>query len=116
MSVKEHCQLLAIRLSKNFFYFIRYLSLPECLKWTSSKNVWLINIMTILGLIALLLLFAESGGQTPGNFEGKNIAGNLKGSMHNFPLSIDVNILVSVTDSCKVLFLLLISVSHKLHD
>ena len=70
MSVKEHCQFLTIRLSQKFFYLIRYLSLPECLKWKSSKNGWLINIMTILGIIALLL-FAESGGQTPGNFEGK---------------------------------------------
>ena len=37
------------------------------------------------------------------------MAGNLKGSKHNFPLSDVVNILVSVTGTCKVLCLLLYS-------
>ena len=64
----------------------------------------------------LLFLFAESGGQTPRNFEGQNVAGNVKGSKHNFQLSDVVNILVSVTDNCKVICLLLYSASHKSHD
>ena len=41
------------------------------------------------------------------------MAGNLKGSKHNFQLSDVVNILVSVTGTCKVLCLLLYSASHK---
>lgn len=56
--------------------------------------------MTILRIITILFLFAESGGQ---------VAGNLKGSKHNFQLSDVVNILVSVTGTCKVLCLLLYS-------
>ena len=60
--------------------------------------------MTRLGIITLLFLFAESGGQ---------VAGNLKGSKQNFQLSDVVNILVSVTGTCKVLCLLLYSAWHK---
>ena len=37
-----------------------------------------------MDIITLLFLFAEIGGQTPGNFQGPNKAGNLKGSKHNF--------------------------------
>ena len=47
--------------------------------------------MTIMGIITLLFLFAESGG---------HVAGNLKGSRQNFQLSDVVNILVSVTGTC----------------
>ena len=60
--------------------------------------------MTILGIITLLFLFAESGGQ---------VAGNLKGSKQNFHLSDVLNILVSVTATYKVLCPLLHSASHK---
>ena len=60
--------------------------------------------MTILGIITLLFLFAESGGQ---------VAGNLKGSKQNFHLSDVLNILVSVTGTYKVLCPLLHSASHK---
>ena len=60
--------------------------------------------MTRLGIITLLFLFAESGGQ---------VAGNLKGSKQNFQLSDVGNILVSVTGTCKVLCLLLYSAWHK---
>ena len=60
--------------------------------------------MTILGIITLLFLFAESGGQ---------VAGNLKGSKQNFHLSDVLNILVSVTGTYKVLCPLLYSASHK---
>ena len=60
--------------------------------------------MTILGIITLLFLFAESGGQ---------VAGNLKGSKQNFQLSDVLNILVSVTGTYKVLCPLLYSASHK---
>ena len=42
------------------------------------------------------VLFAESGGQTPGHFEGQNIGGNLKSSRHNFQLSDIANILVYI--------------------
>ena len=63
-----------------------------------------------------VFLFAESGGQTLGNVEGQNKSGNLKGSEHNFQLSVVVNILVSVTSTCKVLCLLLQSASHKSCD
>ena len=71
--------------------------------------------MTILGIITFFL-FAESGGQTHGNFERQNIAGNAKDSKYNFQLSDVVNILVSFTGTCKVLCLLLNSVLHKSHD
>ena len=57
--------------------------------------------------------FAESGGQTPGNFEGQNRAGNVKGSKQNFQMSDLVNIVVSVTGTCKLLCLLLHSATHK---
>ena len=60
--------------------------------------------MTILGIITLLFLFAESGGQ---------VAGNLKGSKQNFQLSDVLNILVSVIGTYKVLCPLLHSASHK---
>ena len=56
--------------------------------------------MKRLGIITLLFLFAESGGQ---------VAGNLKGSKQNFQLSDVVNILVSVTGTRKVPCLLLYS-------
>ena len=58
------------------------------------------------GLNYAFFLFAESGDQ----------AGNLKGSKQNFQLSDVVNILVSVTGTCKVLCPLLNSVSHQSHD
>lgn len=60
--------------------------------------------MTILGIITLLFLFAESGGQ---------VAGNLKGSKQNFQLSDVLNILVSVIGTYEVLCPLLYSASHK---
>ena len=60
--------------------------------------------MKRLGIITLLFLFAESGGQ---------VAGNLKGSKQNFQLSDVVNILVSVTGTRKVPCLLLYSTWHK---
>lgn len=77
-----------------------------------QENEWFINIMTILNVIMLLFLLAESGGQTPGDCERQNIAGNLKGIKQNFQLSHVVNILVSVTGTCKVLHLLIHFASH----
>lgn len=61
--------------------------------------------MTILGIITLLLLFAESGGQTPENYEGQNITGtgNLKGSKQKFQLPDIIKFLISVTGMCEVL-------------
>ena len=56
--------------------------------------------MKILGIITLLFLFAECGGQW---------AGNLKGSKQNFQVYDVLNILVSVIGTCKVLCLLLYS-------
>ena len=53
----------------------------------------------------ILILFAESGGQTPRDFG----AADLEDSKQNFQLSDVVNILVSVTDNCKVICLLLYS-------
>lgn len=81
-----------------------------------QENEWFINIMTMLNIIMLLFLLAESGGQTPGDCERQNIAGNLKGIKQNFQLSHVVNILVSVTGTCKVLYLLLHFASHRSHD
>ena len=50
--------------------------------------------MKILGIITLLFLFAECGGQ---------LAGNLKGSKQNFQVYDVLNILVSVTGTwCSV--------------
>ena len=60
----------------------------------------------------ILILFAESGGQTPRDFG----AADLEDSKQNFQLSDVVNILASVTDNCKVICLLLYSASHKSHD
>ena len=60
--------------------------------------------MTILGIITLLFLFAETAGQ---------VAGNLKGSKKNFQLSDVLNILISVIGTYKVLCPLLYSASHK---
>ena len=61
--------------------------------------------MTVLGIITLLFLFAGKGGQTPGNYGGKNItgAGNLKGIKQKFKLSDVINFLISVTGMCVVL-------------
>ena len=60
--------------------------------------------MTILGIITLFFLFAETAGK---------VASNLKGSKQNFQLSDVLNILVSVTGTYKVLCPLLYSASHK---
>ena len=65
----------------------------------------------------ILILFAESGGQTPRDFG----AADLEDSKQNFQLSDVVNILASVTDNCKVICLFILSIllysaSHKSHD
>lgn len=39
--------------------------------------------MATMDLI-MLFFFEESSGQTPGNFEGQNTSGNLKGRQQNF--------------------------------
>ena len=67
----------------------------------------------LLFCFVLFFFFADSGGQTPGNVEGQNTAGNVNGSKQNFQMSDLVNILVSVTGTCKVLCLLLHSTTHK---
>ena len=93
----------------------------------------------MLGIITLLSLFAESGGQVVKWTSHRNIwfisiiiipilgliirsflfaesggqvAGNLKGNKQNFQLLDVVNILGSVTGTRKVICLLLYSTSH----
>ena len=53
----------------------------------------------VTGRNYILILFAESGGQTPQDFE----ATDLKGSKQTFQLSGIVNILVCATGTCKVI-------------
>lgn len=47
----------------------------------------------------ILILFAESGGQTPQDF----VETDLEDGKQNFQLSDAVNILVSIADNCKVI-------------
>ena len=46
-----------------------------------------------------MILFAESGGQTPQDF----VETDLEDGKQNFQLSDAVNILVSIADNCKVI-------------
>ena len=66
----------------------------------------------ITGHNYILILFAESDGETPGNFEGENTTADLKSSKQNLQLSDVVNIFVSVTGTCKVICLFLYSASQ----
>ena len=70
----------------------------------------------ITGHNYILILFAESDGETPGNFEGENTTAALKSSKQNLQLSDVVNIFVSVTGTCKFICLFLYSASQKSHD
>ena len=69
--------------------------------------------MLLFCFVLFCFFFADSGGQTPGNVEGQSRAGNVKGRKQNFQMSDLVNILVSVTGTCKVLCLLLHSATHR---
>ena len=82
-----------------------------------KQQKWMVyQYHDITGHNYILILFAESDGQTPGNLEGENNTADLKSSKQNLQLSDVVNILVSVTGSCKTICLFLYSASHKSHD
>ena len=70
----------------------------------------------IIGHNYILILFTESDGQTPKIFKRENEAADLKGGKQNFQyLSDVVNILVSVTGTCKMLCLYCFILHHTNH-